>query len=93
MKYIILHILSATIICIYYMSVSVSANECSQTCSISDAPAPALTQYLVNLETAIAHISNSLSSQENDDSSESLATQRDSMLSVLSSTLSFERHF
>jgi len=47
-------------------SINVSADECSQSCRISDAPAPALTEYFTNLETIKANILEGLSDAGSD---------------------------
>jgi hypothetical protein len=38
------------------LPLKVSADECSQSCKISDAPAPALTEYLTNLSVVKANL-------------------------------------
>lgn len=62
----------------------VQADECSQTCKISDAPAPALTEYLTNLSSIKSNILDALSEAE----SEIQSTTSDSESSQISSSLS-----
>ena len=51
------------------------ADECSQSCKIADAPAPALTEYLTNLSVIKSNILEALSEAESDTQSELNATE------------------
>jgi hypothetical protein len=48
------------------LSNQVSADECSQSCKIADAPAPALTEYLTNLSSIKSNILDTLSEAESE---------------------------
>ena len=77
-------------------SINVSADECSQSCRISDAPAPALTEYFTNLETIKANILEGLSDAGSDTDRPSVTWirhERNRVMAALNSLLSFRDHY
>lgn len=92
------YILHTLLLLILYMPNMLEANECSQSCKISDAPAPVLTEYLTNLEVIKSNILSELSQSEKDNSSlgsrqQKLENTNRGFLASLSSILSFNDYF
>lgn len=91
MKKILTHTLITLCISTFW-SIHVFAAECSNSCKISDAPAPALTEYLTNIERISQNILSSLSGAEQaDDQSQKWEKMR--VLGSLNDILSFGKHF
>lgn len=67
---------------------SVTADECSQSCQISDAPAPALTEYFTNIEKATNNILDALSEAEPSEN-RNRSNERNRVMASFNSILSF----
>lgn len=70
----------------------VFADDCSQSCKIQDAPAPALTEYFTNMDTLIQNLVETLSEAEAKPEANK-KNERMKVLGSLNSTLSFGKHF
>lgn len=70
----------------------VGAEECNQSCKITDGPAPALTEYFTNVETLMQNVLEILSEAEKNPSN-TTKEERNRVISSLNETLSFANHF
>lgn len=101
MKKYILHILLLSLLIIPR---GIWADECSQSCNISDAPAPVLTEYFTNLEIIRSNILSQLSEAQNaesevtdsfsakDDAKKTISASKNFLRSI-TSILSFNDYF
>lgn len=76
----------------------ISASECSQTCEISDAPAPALTEYFTNLTEITSNVTQAISEYESEldedrPTTNSRSQERNRVMAALNSILSFRDYF
>ena len=77
-----------------FSSAGVTADDCNATCNISDAPAPALTEYFANIDAITDNIVSTLNEVETDDESPgSLRDERNRVIAGLNSLLSFNDYF
>jgi hypothetical protein len=80
------------LICSATLYTSVNADECNQSCKITDAPAPALTEYFTNIETLIENVLEALSEAESNPAN-TTQEERNRVIASLNETLSFANHF
>jgi hypothetical protein len=59
-------LLYTSLFLLLFPTIQVAADECSQSCKIADAPAPALTEYLTNLSVIKSNILDALSEAQSD---------------------------
>lgn len=81
-----------TFLAFSFSSVLLYAEECSDTCKISDAPAPALTEYFTNVESVTANVVDALSTATSDISSDQ-RRERNSVIAGFNSLFSFSNYF
>ncbi len=94
----ILFIMKKYISCIVLILLSlritpvIAAQDCNKSCKISDAPAPALTEYFTNIEKATSNILEALWEAEPTKST-NIKNERNRVISSLNSLLSFWDYF
>lgn len=83
----------------FLISATGYSSDCSSSCKIADAPAPALTEYFANIQAIQSNIINALNDAESDITVEKTNTDIDSLsawkrlLQSLNSLLNFNDHF